>query len=492
VKVDLRDNDTAGVILTQSDGSTTVIKNGAGDTYTVRLTKAPVGTVRVNVVLPDEQLIVTSNRFDAGTTSVAFDASNWWVPVVIQVTANASFVPAPGSQNIMTFPVQPRTLSLLQGPLAIQGFTGSESNRDLVKALTLPSETDPGPLPPAVAPVDENLSVDQINVFNDGSQQPDTGALTANNLSGLGMSANVTFNTGTAANPNFVTFAGGISYQDVEILNFLLGRGDDALTVRDTRELSAANDGLTAIHASVGIQYGAAAALSGNRVTGNVLRIYTLGPTQTLFVDSGNYSLLSPLLISNIVFQGDDEGFLLTGAVPTAEVPDALTALRLANPFTVAPVFRLNDADFMAIDSGDPVYDGLDAADVALTNLDNDPGIIVQAAELLVTSANFTITIHNDTLPEGVETVLLRLSEPTNLALLGNPTQAVLRILQEDSDGDGVPDDVENGSPAGADVNGDGIPDSLQSHVATMTNVQDNQYVTFVARSAPVSRSRRE
>ncbi len=77
----------------------------------------------------------------------------------------------------------------------------------------------------------------------------------------------------------------------------------------------------------------------------NVLRTYTLGPGQTLFVDSGNYSLLSPVSVSNIIEFGDDEGFTITG--PTSVSRSA--TLWLANPLVVAPILDLNDADFMTV-----------------------------------------------------------------------------------------------------------------------------------------------
>ena len=52
----------------------------------------------------------------------------------------------------------------------------------------------------------------------------------------------------------------------------------------------------------------------------NVLRIYSLGPTQTLYVDTGDYPLLYPLLVSNVVGLGDDEGFTFTGPTNTRRV----------------------------------------------------------------------------------------------------------------------------------------------------------------------------
>ena len=47
-----------------------------------------------------------------------------------------------------------------------------------------------------------------------------------------------------------------------------------------------------------------------------ILRIsspYSLGPTDTLFVDTGVYALFGPVLISGTVGIGDDQGFVMTG-----------------------------------------------------------------------------------------------------------------------------------------------------------------------------------
>jgi hypothetical protein len=77
----------------------------------------------------------------------------------------------------------------------------------------------------------------------------------------------------------------------------------------------------------------------------NILRIYTLGPTQTLFIDAGDYGLLTPLVLSGITGIGDDRAFTLTG--PTD--PSRPAVLHFASPLTVAPIMELNDADFMTL-----------------------------------------------------------------------------------------------------------------------------------------------
>lgn len=48
---------------------------------------------------------------------------------------------------------------------------------------------------------------------------------------------------------------------------------------------------------------------------------------------------------------------------------------------------------------------------------------------------------------------------------------------QEDSDGDGIPDSIENNGPNNGDANNDGILDSLQPNVSVIKNEQDNYIV---------------
>ncbi len=76
-----------------------------------------------------------------------------------------------------------------------------------------------------------------------------------------------------------------------------------------------------------------------------MLRIYSLGANDTLSVDTGAYPLLYPLTVSNILGVGDDEGFILRGAV------ERTTSFTHANPFTSAPMLELNDADFVTLNN---------------------------------------------------------------------------------------------------------------------------------------------
>ena len=72
-------DDIAGVLITQSGGSTNVTEGGATDTYTVALTSQPTSDVTITPS-PDSQVTVNP-------PSLTFTAANWYVPQTITVTA---------------------------------------------------------------------------------------------------------------------------------------------------------------------------------------------------------------------------------------------------------------------------------------------------------------------------------------------------------------------------------------------------------------------
>jgi Ca2+-binding RTX toxin-like protein len=129
----------------------------------------------------------------------------------------------------------------------------------------------------------------------------------------------------------------------------VLDRGTESFTVPENTTTFFVNDRSTAND-----EYSTAP--GDNRNTGklasapkplpnNVLRIYDLGPTHTLFVDTGTYSLFDTVLLSGTLGVGDDEGFTFTGPTDTARV----ARFRYANPLTVAPLVVMDDADLMTL-----------------------------------------------------------------------------------------------------------------------------------------------
>lgn len=84
------DNDTAGVTITESSGSTAVTEGGATDSFTAVLTSQPTSTV---------QVLFTTSTYGVmlSVAEVSFDESNWSTPQTVTVTAVNDAV-AEGSQ----------------------------------------------------------------------------------------------------------------------------------------------------------------------------------------------------------------------------------------------------------------------------------------------------------------------------------------------------------------------------------------------------------
>ncbi|HVZ63437.1 MAG TPA: LEPR-XLL domain-containing protein, partial [Lacunisphaera sp.] len=113
------------------------------------------------------------------------------------------------------------------GPVTVNGGIG-DGVPPLEPGVGLPGE-DTGPLPDNGNPnltVDENVQVDRLVVHNEDSTGPDTGMLTGDYLTGLGLPGATTI-AGTA-------FAAGVHYLEMEETLINLGSGNDTFTVAST------------------------------------------------------------------------------------------------------------------------------------------------------------------------------------------------------------------------------------------------------------------
>jgi hypothetical protein len=82
INVSITDNDSAGVSVVQSGGSTTVTEGATTDNYTVVLTSMPTATVTINLTA-DTQVRVNGGA----TTSLVFSNTNWNVAQSVTVSA---------------------------------------------------------------------------------------------------------------------------------------------------------------------------------------------------------------------------------------------------------------------------------------------------------------------------------------------------------------------------------------------------------------------
>lgn len=262
VEVDVRDNDTSGVLVTQSNDAT-LVASGLADTYTLQLNRTPTAPV-VIALLTDGKTVVSADPFGqlpgrfaflGGIPTVTFDATNWKIPFTVRVTAALNVQGA--SQQIL-YPAQPHTTTLIDGPLTIEGGDLPDKDRSVKIALILPTELNTA-LPTPNIVVDENKKTDTLNVFNDGSVVNDIGALNLGsipdglaaqyevstveaaahvkefgNITGLGMADKQALDFGLGGVPDVRNFHGGIVFHDVEIADTMLGTGKDTFTVETT------------------------------------------------------------------------------------------------------------------------------------------------------------------------------------------------------------------------------------------------------------------
>ncbi len=85
VIVNIIDNDSPGMMILPSNGSTDVVEGGAGDTYQLVLTYPP--TQPVTIDFENNQHQVNAVATIGGASSITFTAANWNIPQSVSVTA---------------------------------------------------------------------------------------------------------------------------------------------------------------------------------------------------------------------------------------------------------------------------------------------------------------------------------------------------------------------------------------------------------------------
>ncbi|MCP3995837.1 MAG: hypothetical protein GY722_12355, partial [bacterium] len=80
--VTIVDDETRNIVLTPTEGTTVVTEGGPSDTFDVRLTQAPTGTVTVDLTKTME-----AADFTVSPTSLSFTTGNWMTDKTVTVTA---------------------------------------------------------------------------------------------------------------------------------------------------------------------------------------------------------------------------------------------------------------------------------------------------------------------------------------------------------------------------------------------------------------------
>ena len=206
---------------------------------------------------------------------VTFTTLNWATPVEVQVKADPGYVLQPGAGNIKTFGKRPHLVGDIQGPLQVEGGT-TGADRSLQIALLLPGESNKSLFGIAPQP-SEATQIDVLNVYADSSIENLTGEMSSTTITGLNMTAGLDFGTQGFSQTAFgesLEVAGGISFgtisigndgtivsddgvSTIEVVNVMLGEGNDTFTINGTLKPGAdASTGVPAVHGGITAVHG--------------------------------------------------------------------------------------------------------------------------------------------------------------------------------------------------------------------------------------------
>jgi hypothetical protein len=121
----------AGVLISQSDGSTNVTEGGATDSYTVVLTSQPTYNVIVNIS-PDNQVSVDK-------TSLTFTSNNWNAPQIVTVTAVNDSVAEGNHSGTITHSVS--STDAIYNGISVDNVVAQITDNDGVQSFTLTGPT---------------------------------------------------------------------------------------------------------------------------------------------------------------------------------------------------------------------------------------------------------------------------------------------------------------------------------------------------------------
>src|SRR6185503_16958273 len=173
-----------------------------------------------------------------------FNDTNWDEWLVVSVSANPDFTSA--EEHAKAFAPQDQNLDQIRGPLIIEGGVGAGDDRGLVAPVLLPLETNLGS-GLSNLPHNEADDIDVLNVFHADNSDADMGALwyrTAVANPGLALTG---FEMGGDLVVQGATYGGGITLNGFEIVEVLLGKGNESLAISDTSDRA-----ITAIHGGGG------------------------------------------------------------------------------------------------------------------------------------------------------------------------------------------------------------------------------------------------
>ncbi|MBL8481462.1 MAG: hypothetical protein JNJ60_04660, partial [Rhodocyclaceae bacterium] len=303
---------------------------------------------------------------------VNFTPANYYVQQTVELAADANYIVPPMREGVKIFPVSTHLLSKLRGPLAVEGGPAG-ADRSLTNGVKLPGEKD-GFLIAIGAQPPESQQIDVLNIYNDSSLADTSGVMTQTTLRGFGMANDLVFKNlsgplfgEAAAGSSTITVPGGISYgkvnygsasvgtdasqSTIEVVNLMLGQGNDHLDVNGTL------DPAPFVSAQNLFKFVNAGALPGDAYNANptIRRAgfdwkaegFLPGQTVTIQGVTGTWTVVS---VEDDVYRDGNGNVVMVGGVPLRN-PNDNSILVLSGPAFPAGVAGLTlDKKIVAVD----------------------------------------------------------------------------------------------------------------------------------------------
>ena len=460
----LADNDTRGVTITQSGGTTTPSEGGSSDSYTVVLTSQPTANVIISIA-------GTAGEVTLNPTSLSFTTSNWNVAQTVTVSAVNDSYDETAAQNTATL-----THSASGGDytaLSIASVTCAVVDNDNAPTLAVGdavvteghSGTVTVTVPFTITGLSESVVTCQYQSFNDN-------AVAGTDYTAV--SGTLTWNPDDTASKNVVCTVAGDYLDEVnETFRVAITSTTSAGTTDGTGVVTITDDdtaGFSIVAVGGDVDTDEAGGTSDIRIS---LTSMPTGPV-TLGVGSSD-STEGKASTASLLFDASNWS---TSQTVTVTGQDDL----------------VNDGDvgyslLLSVDSsGDAQYFNLVPGSVALTNSDNDaPGIVCTPTSLAVSeggvsgsysvalatapAAAVTVTLSSDTTygvrvdadsgTAGDQTSIVFSTSNWNVA------RSVTVTAVDDSRHEGAHSDSITHTAASADADYNGLPTAV---TATLTD----------------------
>jgi len=366
VSVENMDNDTIGVTITESDGSTTVSEAGFTDTYTLVLATEPTFDVTVEISADSQSTVSTS--------SIVFSTENWDTPQTITVTADNDNIDE-DSPHTSTITHDATSADASYEDVAISSVTVNITDNDIAGVTVSPlfvTTTEAGVTSTFTVVLDSRPVEDvQINLsvtdVDEASLSSSTLIFNPSNWS----TERTIIVTGLDdllidGNGEYIVVIGPVSSTDP---NYAVINPTDVTGVNIDDDVA-------------GITVGA---LSGNTSEAGGTATFTLvldtEPTENVFIG----------ISSSDITEGTVSTSSVTFTSENWDTPQTITVTGVNDSVDDGDVAYTIVID--ASTSADVAYDGIDPNNIAVTNTDNDTaGITVSSENVDTTEGGVTDT----------------------------------------------------------------------------------------------------